>query len=274
MNGPGHMANARGFELLTRIGFAARGALYLTIGYLAIEAGRTESSTGVLRMFAEGGAARLALAVIALGLLAYGAWRLLCAAYDLEGKGHEAKGAVSRAGQALSGAIHVGLGLLAGALLLGLASAGSGGGSGGGSIAAWVLDLPGGELILRGAAVAIILGGLSQAWAAYKLDFLEQLDAEAARRAWVAWSGRIGYVARGVVFVLVGLMLWKAAGQGAPEAAGGTAEALATLEGWQRTAVAAGLCLFGVFSIVQALYRRIAKPDLHRVSHRPRQRTA
>ncbi len=272
MNGPGRVAQARGFELLTRIGFASRGVLYLMIGYLALEAGRTTSSTGVLRMFADGGASRLVLAVIALGLLAYGAWRLLSAAYDLEGSGHGAKAAAARAGQALSGVVHVGLGLLAVGLLVGVdPSRGGAGGSGGSeSLVGWVLDLPAGQLILRLVAVGVILGGLAHAWAAYKLDFLKQLDADAARRAWVQWSGRIGYLARGVVFLLVGLLLWKAAGAGGPQAAGGSGEALASLDGWQRAAVAAGLCLFGVFSIVQAIYRRITNPALLRSNGRPR----
>lgn len=260
MDRHGHATRARGFELLTRIGFAARGVLYLTIGYLAIEAGRTTNTTGVLRMFDDGAAGRLALAVIALGLLAYGAWRLLNAALDLEGAGSGAKGAVTRAGHVLSGVVHVGLGLLALALLLGMAPAGGGGD---GTMVAWVLGLPAGQQILRVVAAGIVAGGLAQAWAAYRLDFLKQLDPEAARRPWVRWAGRIGYLARGLVFVLIGLLLWKAAGHAAAQEAGGTAEALATLDGWQRTAVAAGLCLFGVFSIVQAIYRRITNPAAH-----------
>ena len=260
MDSHSQASRARGFELLTRIGFAARGVLYLIIGYLAIEAGRTTGSSGALRMFDNGPAGRIALAVIALGLLAYGAWRLLNAAYDLEGAGSGAKGAATRAGHVLSGVVHIGLGLLAIGLLLGVTAGGSGGD---GTVVGWVLGLPAGQLILRLVAAGIILGGLAQAWAAYRLDFLKQLDQEAARRSWVKWAGRLGYLARGLVFVLIGLLLWKAAGSASAQEAGGTGEALATLDGWQRTAVAAGLCLFGVFSIVQAVYRRITNPAFH-----------
>jgi hypothetical protein len=250
-------------ETFTRLGFAARGALYVMVGYLAIEAGRNTSSAGALKTLADSGPGKLALFVIALGLLAYGAWRCAEAALDLEGAGRGAKGAVKRIGGALSGVVHVGLGLLAAGLMFGIGSGGAGGGSGGEEAAtARLLALPGGEMLVRLLALAFIGGGLAQGWSAYRLKFLKQLDGRAANKAWVKWSGRLGYVARGVVFVLVGVFLWQAAAAGDPQQAGDTGEALAALGGWQRTVVAAGLMLFGVFSIVQAVYRRITDPQV------------
>jgi len=107
-----------------------------------------------------------------------------------------------------------------------------------------------------------VVGGLAQAWSAYKLDFLKQLDGRAAQRAWVKWSGRLGYVARGAVFVMIGLLLWRAAGAHDPGAAGGVGEALGAFSGTGHLLVAAGLGLFGVFSLVQAVYRRITNPQV------------
>lgn len=251
------------FETLTRLGFAARGVLYGLIAYLAIAAGRNAGSSDVLRSMADGGAGRLVLGLIALGLLAYGAWRCLEAAQDLEGAGDGAKGAMVRLGHALSGVVHIALGLLAGGLVFGLVGQG-GGGDGADTAAGWVMDLPAGDILVRLLAVGFVLGGLAEAWAAYRLKFLEQLDGRAARRPWVKWVGRLGYIARGIVFILIGVLLWQAAGAHNPGQAGGVGEALGSLSGTSRSAVAAGLGLFGVFSLVQALYRRITNPHVLR----------
>ncbi|HEY8616229.1 DUF1206 domain-containing protein [Phenylobacterium sp.] len=249
-------------ETLTRLGFAARGVLYLTIAWLAIEAHRTTGSAGALRSMAGGGMSRVALAVIALGLLAYGAWRCAEGLLDLEGAGDGAKGALVRLVHGTSGVLHLVLGLLAGALALGMSGAGAGGGGGADSATGWVLGLPGGGLILRLAALGFMAGGLAQGWSAYRLKFLKQLDPPAAGRPWIKWIGRLGYLARGVVFVLIGWLLWRAASASDPQQAGGVGEALASLSGWMRVAVAGGLGLFGVFSIVQAAYRRITDPHV------------
>jgi hypothetical protein len=254
------------FETFTRLGFAARGVLYILIAYLAIAAGRNADSTDVLRSMAEGGASRLVLGLIALGLLAYGAWRCLEAAMDLEGAGPGAKGAATRLGHGMSGVAHGVMGLLAAGLALGVVGSDGGGGQGADKATGLVMTLPAGGLLLRLVAVGFILGGLAEGWSAYRLKFLEQLDPRAAARPWVRWVGRLGYIARGIVFILIGLLLWKAAGAHNPDQAGGVGEALGSLSGTHRIMVAGGLGFFGMFSLVQAVYRRITNPHvLHRL---------
>lgn len=147
------------FETLTRIGFAARGALYTLIAYLAVAAGRNPGSADVMRSLADGGASRLMLALIALGLLAYGAWRLLDAAYDLEGARPGAEGAAVRLGHGLSGGVHVVMGLLAAGLATGLVATVGGGED---KAAGWLMDMPGGGGLMRLLAVGFGLGGLAQ----------------------------------------------------------------------------------------------------------------
>lgn len=128
------------FETFTRLGFAARGVLYILIAYLAIAAGRNAGSADVLRSLAEGGASRLVLVIIALGLLAYRAWRGLEAAMDLEGAGQGAKGAATRLGHGMSGLAHLVLGLLAAGLALGLVGSGGSGGEGPDKATGMVID--------------------------------------------------------------------------------------------------------------------------------------
>src|SRR5687768_10435456 len=106
------MPNIANITLLTRIGFAARGIMYVLIGYLAIRAGRTQSGTEALATL-DSGAGKLLLILMALGFLAYGIWRLSEAAIDSEGHGSDAKGWAIRAGGAVSGILHIGLALFA-----------------------------------------------------------------------------------------------------------------------------------------------------------------
>jgi hypothetical protein len=96
--------NRGSLELLTRLGFAARGLMYIVIGWLALKAGRAEDSAGALE-YLSGGAGQLLLAVMAIGFLAYGLWRLANAWLDGDGHGSEAKGIATRAGGAFSGIV-------------------------------------------------------------------------------------------------------------------------------------------------------------------------
>lgn len=250
------------FETFTRLGFAARGLIYIMIGYLAIEAGRATGSSGILHSLADGSLSRIALGFVGLGLLGYGAWRLSEAALDIEGHGDDAKGSAVRAAHGLSGIAHLLLGVLALGLTFGLmgGGGGAGGGDGAQSATAWLLGLPAGEILVRLIGIGFMAAGLAQAGKAIRLGFLKHLEARASRLEWVKWSGRLGYLARGFVFFLVGLFFWQAGATSNAQQAGGLGEALASLSGTTRILVAAGLMLFGLFSLVQAVFRRITDP--------------
>lgn len=255
------------FETLTRIGFAARGLTYILIAWLALRAGQATGASDALETLADDGIGRAVLILAAVGLFAYGAWRILEAALDLEGAGDDAKGAAVRGGHGLSGAAHLFLGYTALELALG-AAGGGGDGETARAATSWVLTLPAGSIIVRIIAALLMLAGAFQIVEAIKLSFLKQLEPGAAAKDWVKWVGRLGYIARGVVFLLVGLSFWRASSEGAG-AAGGTGDALGSLSGTTQAVVAAGLALFGLFSLVQAAYRRITDP---RVAERLRAR--
>lgn len=247
--------------LLTRVGFAARGLLYLIIGWLALRQGREEDPTSALA-FVERGAGQLAVAAIALGFLGYGIWRIANAAYDLDGHGSDARGYAVRAGGAVSGVLHLGLSFLAARLALG----GRGGdGDKATESAATALSLPGGQLILWLVAGALLTVGLFQMVNAIKGGFLKRLDQAAASQEWIRWVGRAGYAARSLVFLMTAWFVASAARQDDPSEAGGMSDALASMPGGVEVAAAAGLFLFGLFSLIEARYRRIPTPRLPHV---------
>ena len=248
------LASESRFLTLCRVGFFGRGVLYILIAWLVLQTGRTEDLTGALEYLGQG-TGRVLLIVIAAGLAAYGLWRLADAAFGIENPGPAGKALRKRAAAGFIGLIYLYLSYKAARILL----AGRAGTMNAQEQADTVLDLPGGYLVLGGAALILIVAGLSQFRKAGKCTFLEPLD-HRAQAPLVKWLGRIGYAARGVIFLTVGYLIGKAALDGRSNEAGGMEQALDFLSGPVLYSVALGLMLFGAFSIVEALFRRMHEP--------------
>lgn len=236
--------------LLTRVGFAARGLLYVVIAFLVIGAGRAEDPSGALEYVGNGGG-RVLLTVMAAGLIAYGLWRLADAAFDIERHGSGSKGALERAGAAASGIVRLLLAWQAVRLIRGAAAAGGGTQQG----AQTAMQLPGGAVLLTLFGIVIIAVGGFQLAKAWRGSFLDHLEPQVARQPWARWSGHAGYAARGLVFLISGFFLVQAGLENRPGEAGGMAEAIAWLSSPMDLIVAIGLFGFGLFSLIEARFR-------------------
>ena len=264
---PDDLARESKFLTLTRIGFVARGLLYIVIGLLVIGTGRTEDLTGALEYLGRG-AGRLLLIVMAAGMATYGLWRLADAAFGMENPGSDWKALRKRGVAGVIGAIYFYLAYKAFRILL----AGGAGTMGPEEQADSVLDLPGGAAVLAFGALVLFVAGVSQLYKAANCSFLRRLDV-AAQEPLVKWLGRIGYAARGVIFLAVGFMIARAAADEQSTEAGGMEQALDLLSGPLLLAVAGGLMLFGLFSIVEARYRRIHEPPVEEIKQEVREKT-
>lgn len=236
--------------ILTRIGFATRGILYLVIAFLVIRAGRAEDPAGALEYVGDG-AGRLLLIVMAAGLAAYGLWRLLDAAFDVERHGTDRKGIMERAGAGLSGVVHLLLTWQAIRLIRGLHASSDGTEAG----TQTALELPGGTVIVMIGGALLVVIGLLQLVKAAKASFLKHLEPRIADKAWARWSGRAGYAARGIVFLICAYLLLKAGFSHEASQAGGFAEALSWLNSPTDIVIAIGLFGFGIFSLIEARFR-------------------
>ena len=239
-----------GLTAFTRIGFAARGLLYIIIAYLLVRLGRTEDPSGALDYVAQGGGKALLVVIIA-GFVAYGLWRLSDALFNVEG--HEAgnKNLRERLGAGGSGVVHLILAWQAVRIFRGAPSAGGGSGMGAGD----ALALPGGTLFLTLGGLLLIGVGAFQLLKAYKCSFLRHLEAGVANEPWAKWLGRAGYAARGLIFMISGYFLTRAGLQHKTAEAGGFDKALSWLgEPWNLI-VAAGLFGFGLYSLIEARFR-------------------
>lgn len=236
---------------LTRLGFASRGLIYLAISYLILSTGRAEDPQGALEYLGQGGG-RILLILMTLGLLAYGLWRLSDAAFDIERHGTDKSGTAERLGAAASGLIHFMLTWQAFRLIQGTGAANRNGAQDG---AQSVLQLPGGSSMLIVAGLVLLGVGLYQLVKAAKGSYLKHLEPRVARQPWAKWSGRLGYSARGLVFLITGFFLANAGLSEQASEAGGMDAALAWLDSPWDMIVAIGLFGFGIFSLIEARYR-------------------
>ena len=256
---PGQLAVESRFKLLTRLGFVARGLLYFIIGVLVIGTGRTEDLGGALEYF-DSGLGRVLLIAMAAGMATYGLWRLADAGFGIENPGGDGKAMRKRAAAAVIGAIYLYLAYKAARIVL----AGNAAGTSPQQQADTVLDLPGGAVVLAIAALVMVVAGGYQLYKAKDCGFMKRLDAQ-AHQPLVKWMGRTGYAARGVIFLAVAFMIGRAALDEKSTEAGGMEQALDLLSGPLLYAVAGGLMLFGIFSIIEARYRRIHEPPIEEI---------
>ena len=258
------VVNSRAFEVLSRAGFVARGAVYAIIGILAFrlaigQGGKITNQQGAFHTVAHQSFGHVLLVLLAIGLGGYSFWRLVRA-----GLGHGPEGSDSgfdRVAALASGIAYGVLCFIAIEVLMG-----SAGGSGNAhKTTGGVLGWPGGTWIVGIAGVVMIGVALYQGYRGVTQSFLEDSKTEAMSpemKNWIARVGTVGYLARMVVFGLVGIFLVKAAVDYAPRAAVGLDGALAKIlhqsyGSYLLGVVAAGLIAFAIYSLSDARYRRI-----------------
>ncbi|WP_448501416.1 DUF1206 domain-containing protein [Sphingomonas sp.] len=240
--------------MLARAGYAARAIVYFALGYLTLATGRAEGTSSVLDPLADVPGGQALMVLLGLGLAAYGLFRLYGAWVDLEDDGRDAKGLGKRAGHVASGLAH--LGIAWGAFALAAGGDGPDDGGAGREAASMALDLPGGWLIVMLAAAAFAVAAIAQAKKAWTADFMRLLTRDTPH--WACTVGRIGHAARSAVFAAIAWTVFDIALSGQPGSVG-FQDALAAYRGrdWLYPAIAFGLLLFGVFSLVMARYRNV-----------------
>lgn len=258
----------RGVTALARIGFAAKGAVYLLIGGLTAGAAfgatrtRVTDTHGAFASILRMPFGQVVLAVMAVGLFGYAAWRILSALRDGESRGTSAKGLALRVGDLGKAAVHIAIGFAALRLVNGATRRGSGGDAEMRDWTATLLDAPAGTALVIGAGAVLLVFAALQVWRAWSGRFLQRLALTAASRPWVERAGRFGLTARAVVFALIGVFVIRAATNANPAEAKGFGSALRSLEAqpygpWILGAVALGLAGYGLFELAEARFRRI-----------------
>lgn len=242
---------------LARVGYAAKGAVYLLVGYIAakaaLAAGSPKGASGALRELVDGGGHVIVLA-IAAGLVAHVLWRVVQALMDPEHPGERGR-AGARLFYLVSGAIYGSLAYTAFKLSNGLGD----GGEQEESIAATLLAQPFGPWLLGALGLGVVGYGLHQLYKGWRGDVTRHLGiGDRDKHRVIVAIGRFGTAARGVVFGIIGTFFIDAARHHNARAAGGTDDALRWLgQDWMLAIVAIGLMAYGLLQLAKARYRRI-----------------
>jgi hypothetical protein len=250
---------------LGRLGYAAKGTVYVVMGLLATEAalgigGRTTDSRGALRTIGEAPFGKVALFIVMIGLFGYAAWRLTSAVTDAERRGGEASGIALRIADAARG---VAYGVLAIWTLRFLTSSQTTDGNQTRSGTDRLLAMPGGRWIVIAVGLGVIGYAVYQIFRAVSARFLKRLDLSSAgseTKLWVKRMGRFGIAARAIVFGMIGLLLVRAGWKYDPSKVGGIRQSLDALAHQPLGrilfgVVALGLIAFGIFELATARYR-------------------
>jgi hypothetical protein len=260
-------AHSTAMSVLARAGLAARGVMYALIGIIAVQIAlgsthRQADRSGAVRLVAATPFGSAILWLLVIGFAGLTLWRLSEAAHGAPGPvGHNA-------GQRL---INLAKALIYGFITWGILKFALGLGAPASSnkqsrdLTATAFKYSGGRFAVAFAGVVIVCIGLYLAYQAYRAQFLRDLrmgSASRRTREVVTWLGRAGGVARGAVFVTIGVFLVVAAIDARPGQAKGIDSALVTLAHtpagpWLLGVVALGLVMFGIYSCCEARWRRV-----------------
>ncbi len=264
------VATSRWMVMLARLGYAIKGVVYIIIGFLAVQlaagvGGKTTDQKGALLTISALPFGKFLLVIMVIGLFAFAIWCFIQAIFDTEAKGKKAKGIIARVGYAFVGIAYAALGYGALQLLMGAASAGKSSTTSTQDWTATLLKQPFGvalvvivSLVILGVAVYLY----SKAYTGKFQDRLSLTSLRAQTKRLLVGLGRFGYAALGVVFTIIGIFMMVAAVQHNPNDAKGLDSALQELTHQPfgqllLGIVALGLIAYGVYSFVEARYRRI-----------------
>ncbi|GII26203.1 DUF1206 domain-containing protein [Planosporangium mesophilum] len=253
-------------EVLTRIGFVGYGLLHLTVAWIAAQIALGHPTgegdqAGAFRYLAEQPFGRFSLMVSVVGLAAMAVWQLLLAFV-----GHRQERGFSRTAERVASAVravvYAGLAWTAYKVVVGSPTSQARQAQ---EATAGVMAHPAGRWLVGLAGVVVVAIGIGlMAYGARrafcKRLMLGRMSRSARRTATVL--GEAGYIAKGIAFGIVGVLLCQAASKHNAARARGLDGALRLLVDQPAgplalLGVATGFAAFGAYCFFQARYRKV-----------------
>jgi len=258
-----HLAADAVVTVLARAGYAARGVVFVIVGFFAtlaaFGADEAKNVRGALFEILAQPFGRNLLLLLAVSLFGLSVWRLVQGLLDADGHGTTPRGLFVRSGLLLSAATYGSIGFVA----LRLATDQSESVDGTRSIVRTVLSSEFGQWVVTAAGIIILVVGGAHVWKGIQAGFLKWMDAP---RGWMTYMRPVfqfGLVVRGITICLTSVLLFLAGTIVDPEAAPGLRDILrrvqdVTIGGNVLLAVLGiGLTSFGLYSLAEAMFREV-----------------
>lgn len=253
--------NSKALEIPARVGFAASGLVQLLLGGLAIQLGANHfaeaDQSGALEEVAKVPGGAIVLWICVIGLFALGLW-LLIQAVLIRG-GDTAKAWMRRLQNISKALAYAALGLTALAFAEGHRTHAS---SSTRHLSVRIFTLPGGPVLLVVVGlIAIGVGGYFVSKGVGRTFTRDIVLPNGALKAVMLVLGVVGYVAKGLLVAVAGLLFIVSAVRAQPDTASGLSGALESLSQlplgvFLLLAVGVGLIASGVYNVLRAWLAR------------------
>lgn len=257
-------------KTLARFGFYTKGFLFIVIGIMAIlvaigdRGGMLADPTGALATVAQFPLGKIILILFIVGAFGHGAWNILRGTADVDNAGKSWRGIATRSLAVGVGIFYLFLAWTAWDLFL-TVHVTSENGAVQKTFVSILLAVPLGAILVAVIGVGVIGAGIHECYSGITGKYQENFKMyklQGAKRIIVNLLGYFGFVARALIFALMGYFFISAALFYDAQIAVGIDGALLTLSQtyYGKTLLfvtATGLVCHGVLSLYEARYRRI-----------------
>lgn len=259
------MTERKSIEKLGQTGLIAKGIVYILIGFIAFfaafnigrKSGQSVSRDSAFSFIEDLPGGTVLLWALAVGLFCYSAWRII----QTFRKDDQIK-AAKRVRYFLSGMAYL---LVTYSVVRFVLDMRSNGGDQNQQMAGEMMNKPFGPWLVLITGFIFGAVGVYQVWYGLSEKYkkhVQSFNLHTTTSSLLLRSGKIGYVARGIVWLLISYMLIQAGLHSNSAEAGNTDKAFRLMENsmgpYIAGAVGLGLVAYGIFSFIRARYDRLA----------------